>query len=161
MLYGMNFYDMALLDKSNFVDGRIQYLRNKTSAPYNVKITPALQALLNLYIKPGQRSVFEVVKREDPILRDKDIKNARRLFNDRLKDLAKLCNIQTNLTSYVSRHSFATHAKLHKIPIEAISEMLGHTSIKTTQIYLDSLPSATLDGYNELVLGGSLSIAAN
>ncbi|MBN8669374.1 MAG: site-specific integrase [Chitinophagales bacterium] len=159
MLYGMNFYDMALLERKNLIDGRVQYQRNKTSAPFNVKITPALQALLDLYIKPGQKSIFNVVKRSDPILQDKDIKNARRLFNDRLKDLAELCEIQTNLTSYVSRHSFATHAKLHKIPIEAISEMLGHTSIKTTQIYLDSLPSATLDGYNDLILNSGSDVA--
>jgi integrase/recombinase XerD len=153
MLYGMNFYDMALLEKSNIVDGRIQYQRNKTSAPFNVKITPALQTLLDIYIKPERKSIFDIIKRSDPELMEKDIQNARRLFNDRLKDLAKLCGIQTNLTSYVSRHSFATHAKLHKIPVEAISEMLGHTSIKTTQIYLDSLPSSTIDDYHATILG--------
>ncbi len=153
MLYGMNFYDMALLEKGHLVDGRVQYQRNKTTAPFNIKITPALQALLDIYIVPERESVFGVIKREDPVMQDKDIKNARRLFNDRLKDLAKECKIETNLTSYVSRHSFATHAKLHKIPVEAISEMLGHTSIKTTQIYLDSLPSSTLDSYNDIILG--------
>jgi integrase/recombinase XerD len=152
MLYGMNFCDMVMLTKDNIVNGRIEYQRNKTTAPFNVLITPTLQALLNLYIKSEQHSIFNVVKRTDPVLANKDVKNARRLFNDRLKDLAKLCGIETNLTSYVSRHSFATHAKLHKIPVEAISEMLGHTSIKTTQIYLDSLPSTTLDEYNATVL---------
>ena len=152
MLYGMNFYDLALLEKSNIVDGRIQYQRNKTTAPFNVKITPELQSLLDIYIQPDRESIFGVIKRTDPILQDKDIKNARRVFNDHLKELAKECGIQTNLTSYVSRHSFATHAKLHKIPVEAISEMLGHTSIKTTQIYLESLPNSVLDSYNEALL---------
>ncbi len=160
MMYGMNFYDMSLLEKSNINDGRIQYQRNKTSAPFNVKITPALQTLLDIYIRPERKSIFDVIKRSDPELMDKDIRNARRLFNDRLKDLAKLCGIQTNLTSYVSRHSFATHAKLHKIPVEAISEMLGHTSIKTTQIYLDSLPSSTLDDYNLQLIEGNLVSAS-
>lgn len=152
MLYGMNFCDMAMLTKDNIVNGRIEYQRNKTTTPFNVLVTPTLRKLLGIYIRPEQHSIFNIVKRADAVLANKDIENARRLFNDRLKDLAKLCGIETNLTSYVSRHSFATHAKLHKIPVEAISEMLGHTSIKTTQIYLDSLPSSTLDEYNATVL---------
>ena len=37
---------------------------------------------------------------------------------------------------YISRHSWATNAKYQGIPIEMISESLGHKSIKTTQTYL-------------------------
>ena len=37
---------------------------------------------------------------------------------------------------YISRHSWATTAKYRGVPIEMISESLGHKSIKTTQIYL-------------------------
>lgn len=40
------------------------------------------------------------------------------------------------LTSYTFRHSWATTAKYRGVPIEMISESLGHKSIKTTQIYL-------------------------
>lgn len=47
--------------------------------------------------------------------------------------------------SHVSRHCFATRAKIIAIPTAAISEMLGHESIKTIQIYLDSLPSDFID----------------
>ena len=37
---------------------------------------------------------------------------------------------------YILRHSWATTAKYRGVPIEMISESLGHKSIKTTQIYL-------------------------
>ncbi len=40
-----------------------------------------------------------------------------------------------NIT-YTLRHSWATTAKYRGVPIEMISESLGHKSIKTTQIYL-------------------------
>ena len=38
--------------------------------------------------------------------------------------------------SVLRRHSWATTAKYRGVPIEMISESLGHKSIKTTQIYL-------------------------
>jgi len=69
-----------------------------------------------------------------------------------LKKLAELCGIDSNLTSYVSRHSFATQAMQKSIPLNAISAMLGHSSIKTTEIYLKSLPSNVLDDYNLTIL---------
>jgi integrase/recombinase XerD len=75
-------------------------------------------------------------------------------YNKKLKTLASLCGISSNLTSYVSRHSFATQALLHNIPLAAISTMLGHSSLKTTEIYLKSLPVNILDGYNEMILEG-------
>lgn len=62
-----------------------------------------------------------------------------------------LCGIEDNLTSYVSRHSFATQAMLQNVPLMAISAMLGHGKLNTTQIYLKSLPNNILDSYNEQI----------
>jgi integrase/recombinase XerD len=39
------------------------------------------------------------------------------------------------------------------IPLTAISSMLGHSSIKTTEIYLKGLPVNILDDYNERLIG--------
>lgn len=56
--------------------------------------------------------------------------------NSYLKEIADLCNICKPLTSHIARHTFATTITLSKgIPIESVSKMLGHTDIKTTQIY--------------------------
>ena len=50
-----------------------------------------------------------------------------------------------NIT-YVARHTFATTITLsHGIPIETVSKMLGHTSIKTTQIYAKILDTKVMD----------------
>ena len=59
-----------------------------------------------------------------------------RRFNNHLKSLARALHLTSPVTSYTIRHSWATTAKFRGVPIEMISESLGHKSIKTTQIYL-------------------------
>ena len=57
-------------------------------------------------------------------------------MNCYLKELADICGIRKNLTMHVARHTFATSITLSNgVPIETVSKMLGHTSLKTTQIY--------------------------
>ena len=53
-----------------------------------------------------------------------------------MKAIADLCGIKAHLTYHVARHSAATTVLLSNgVPIETVSRLLGHTSIKTTQIY--------------------------
>ncbi|WP_080054397.1 site-specific integrase [Spirosoma aerolatum] len=155
MMYGMNFADMAYLEKSSVENGRVRYRRRKTGKLYDIKVTPQLESILVHYMQqtPDSRFVFPILKRDSPTLREKDIQWARKRYNKKLKILASLCGIDSNLTSYVSRHSFATQAMLHDIPLTAISTMLGHSSVKTTEIYLKGLPVNILDNYNERILG--------
>ncbi|OJV55757.1 MAG: transposase [Bacteroidetes bacterium 43-16] len=154
MMYGMNYTDMAYLEKEHITDGRIKYRRRKTSKLYDIKITPALNKILSYYIAldPSSPFVFPIIKRDTAIAIDKDIKYSRKRYNNKLKEIATGCEIEQNLTSYVSRHSFATQAMLQDVPINAISSMLGHSSLKTTQIYLKSLPNNILDNYNERIM---------
>jgi site-specific recombinase XerD len=57
-------------------------------------------------------------------------------YNDYLKEIAALCGITKKLTTHIARHTFATTVTLsHDVPIETVSSMLGHKSIRTTQIY--------------------------
>jgi site-specific recombinase XerD len=151
MLFGMSFIDMAFLKIENIKDGRIQFQRKKTSKLYDIKITEPLKEILDFYTKDKHPDEFilPVIKRETLELQYKDAKDALHRYNDGLKRLAERCNIDEKLTSYVSRHSFATHAMLKDIPLIAISEMLGHSKLNTTQIYLKSLPSNLMDVYQE------------
>ena len=56
--------------------------------------------------------------------------------NKKLKTIAELCGIKSLLTYHVARHSAATTVLLSNgVPIETVSRLLGHTNIKTTQIY--------------------------
>jgi len=57
-------------------------------------------------------------------------------MNGYLKEIAEICGINKNLTFHLARHTFATTVTLSNgVPIESVSKMLGHTSIRTTQIY--------------------------
>jgi len=57
-------------------------------------------------------------------------------YNDYLKEIAAMCDINKRLTTHTARHTFATTITLaNDVPIESVSSMLGHKSIRTTQIY--------------------------
>ncbi|MGN6398715.1 MAG: site-specific integrase [Mucilaginibacter sp.] len=62
--------------------------------------------------------------------------NTNQRYNAYLKEIAEICNIKKHLTTHTARHTFATTVTLeHDVPIETVSKMLGHKSIRTTQIY--------------------------
>lgn len=56
-------------------------------------------------------------------------------LNAYLKEVADLAKINRHLTSHIGRHTFATLSLSNHVPIESISKMLGHSDIRTTQIY--------------------------
>ncbi len=158
MMYGMSFADMAYLEKESIVNGRIHYRRQKTSRLYDIKVTPALQEIQFHYMAQSGDSpyVFPIIRRATPEQQDNDMIYGRKKYNKHLKRLAAACDIPTELastmTTKVIRHSFATQARLAGAPIDVIKEMLGHSSVKVTEIYLDSLPTNALDDFNEKVL---------
>lgn len=148
---GMAFIDMAFLSKENIVDNRIKFQRKKTSKRYDIKITDQMMEILKYYISDKKKHEFilPILKRDTLELQYKDAQWGLKNYNKGLKKIANLCSIEERLTSYVSRHSFATHALFKNIPLSAISAMLGHSKLTTTQIYLKSLPSEVLDSYQE------------
>jgi len=57
-------------------------------------------------------------------------------MNAYLKEIADLCNINKAITFHIARHTFATTVTLSNgVPIESVSKMLGHTTIRSTQVY--------------------------
>jgi integrase len=62
--------------------------------------------------------------------------NSNQRYNAYLKEIADMCGIKKNLTSHTARHTFATTVLLmNDVPMETAMELLGHTDIRTTQIY--------------------------
>lgn len=62
--------------------------------------------------------------------------NSNQRYNDYMKEIADLCGIKKKLTTHTARHTFATTVLLtNDVPIETAMELLGHTDIRTTQIY--------------------------
>ena len=73
-------------------------------------------------------------------------------YNRLLKRLSQLLGLEGGLSSYTSRHSWATAARNHRVPITVISAGMGHTSERTTRIYLASLESSVVDSANRKIL---------
>lgn len=72
-------------------------------------------------------------------------------MNAYLKEIADICGIAKNLTFHIARHTFATTVTLSNgVPIETISKMLGHTNLKTTQIYAKVMDRKISDDMNIL-----------
>ena len=70
---------------------------------------------------------------------------AQQRVNYALHGLSQLMRLTPSLTMYVARHSWATYALRHGVPLAMISESLGHESLLTTQIYLASIDQNDLD----------------
>lgn len=149
MMYGMSFVDMAFLKVKDIVGDRIRYRRQKTGRLYDLKMPDNLKEILSYYLADKQENqfVFPFIKRSNLLDQHRDLHQARKMYNRDLKELAKSCNIEEHVTSYVSRHSFATHAMMNAVPLNVISAMLGHNSLATTEIYLKSLPNDVMDDY--------------
>ena len=65
---------------------------------------------------------------------------------------ADLLELEMPLSSYTSRHTWATTARNHNVPLSVISAGMGHASEKTTQIYLASLESSVIDQANRSII---------
>jgi len=100
--------------------------RQKSDTPAPVPLLPPALAILNKY-KDHPRCVNSDLAL--PIL-------CNQKMNEYLKEIAGVCEINKTLTYHTARHTFATTVTLNNnVPIESVSKMMGHKSLKQTQHY--------------------------
>ena len=98
--------------------------RVKTVTPINVVLSDGAKRIIEKYKdypKKKKGHVFPVFSNQKT--------------NQYLKEIATACGIDKELTFHMARHTFATLTLSKGVPIESVSRMLGHTNIRTTQIY--------------------------
>ena len=139
---GMSFADLAHLEKSALDQSVLRYNRIKTKTPMSVEVLDTAKGMIN-QLRSNQEPIpdcpnylFDILCGNKDERAYREYQSALRRFNNRLKDLARALRLKSPVSSYTLRHSWATTAKYRGVPIEMISESLGHKSIKTTQIYL-------------------------
>lgn len=71
-------------------------------------------------------------------------------YNDYLQEVAELADIEKHVTSHVARHTYATWCLTNGIPLEVIRDTLGHTSIKTTEIYAKMINQKVINAFSGL-----------
>jgi site-specific recombinase XerD len=128
---GLAYSDLKTLTRDNLskgIDGKtwIIYERKKTDVQARIPLLPMAQTLIDKYENDPECSA------ENKIL---PVRSNQKL-NSYLSEIAEICAINKHITMHLGRHTFATTVTLtNGVPIESVSKMLGHTSLKTTQIY--------------------------
>lgn len=124
---GLAYIDVANLTPEHIVtlDDKqwIMTKRQKTSVETNVLLLDIPKSIIAKYSHKTYRDgkLFPILSNQKT--------------NSYLKEIADLCGIKKNLTFHLARHTFATMSLSKGVPMESVSKMLGHTNIKTTQIY--------------------------
>ena len=145
---GLGYAELNKLDKFHIHQGDdggswIIIDRDKTDIRCRVPLLPHAKAILQKYEN------FPLCKNKGKLLPV----HSNQKMNEYLKELAAISGIQKNLSMHVARHTFATSVTLSNgVPIETVSKMLGHNSLKTTQIYARIVDSKISDDMKNLEL---------
>ena len=124
---GLAYVDTYKLTYDNIktgVDGKL-WIMTKRAKTDTVVTVPLLDVPLSIIEKYRGKQDNKVL----PTL-------SNQKMNSYLKEIATVCGIEKRLSFHLARHTFASTTTLAKgVSIEAVSKMLGHTNIRTTQIY--------------------------
>lgn len=149
---GMPFIDVAFLKKSKIVDGYISYNRRKTDQLVQIKIEPCMQEIINRYKSDTRDYVFPLLSSTDENTAYKEYQKKFSYYNRTLKELGAKVGISMPLSSYVARHTWATLAYQSSESMSVISKALGHTNLKTTQIYVKDIGNNKQNAANKKLL---------
>ncbi len=128
---GLAYVDVHKLKRSELVKGIdgdlwIYTSRKKTDTLSRIPVLPTALSVIESYNDHPQCIAEDSLL---PVM-------SNQKMNAYLKEIADLCKIKKLLTFHIARHTFATTVTLNNgVPIESVAKMMGHTSIKTTQIY--------------------------
>lgn len=150
---GMSFIDMAYLRRTNIVNGIIRYTRKKTGQSLVVRIEPSVQEIITRYRDTVHADyILPVIRSDNEKDAYRQYQTCLRYYNKQLKKLSGILGGGVSLTSYVSRHSWASTAYKHNVPLAVISDSMGHNSEKTTQIYLASMNEDVINRANAKIV---------
>ena len=149
---GMSFVDIAYLKKTDLNNTYLIYKRKKTGQELKIAWRKEMEELVDRNSsKDGVHLLGILDENSEKSLRFQ-YHYTQCIINTALKRLGKQLNLETNLTMYVARHSWATIARQKNIPLSVICDGMGHNSEKTTQIYLQSVDAETIDRCNDKLI---------
>lgn len=126
--------DMMVMQKENIINGHLVYNQQKTGKKMVVFITSQLQEIFNRYESKGT-FLFPFLN-NSKIVNEFTINSKLTYVNKYLKEVCKYCGIFKKITTHCERHTF-TDLALHisEGNIYEVQQSLGHSSVKTTEIY--------------------------
>lgn len=147
LMGGINFTDMSLLTNDNIDNDRLIYVRQKTKKRIILPLSEQAKEIIDKYRDSTRKYLFPVLdnkNRTTTQVKDR-IYDVLANVNHHLNEIGKSLGIELKITTYVARHSYATVLKRAGVSTAIISESLGHSSEKVTQIYLDCFENKQVD----------------
>lgn len=144
---GINFIDIAKLKHSNIIENQLIYNREKTKKLISIPLQAETMDIIAKYQDNESPYIFPILSP----FHQTEIQIANRLHkvlakvNKYLKEIGEKLELPIPLTTYVARHSYATVLKRAGVSTSIISESLGHSSERVTQIYLDSFDNEQIN----------------
>lgn len=156
---GINITDVAHLQWKNIVNDRVYYIRSKTKQLIQFGLNDTIKGILQEF-KPltgadKENYIFPILDKNIHITATQisnRIHKKMAHINQDLKEIAKMLQIDVPLSTYVARHTYATVLKKGGADISKIKQALGHTDIKTTEIYLKDFDDEEIDKMNDELL---------
>ena len=153
--HGLAFVDLAHLRKSDLRNGTLTLRRHKTGTQITIGVDEAAMKLIRRYADTDPSSPYlldildgKLSGREAYL----DYQRALRMLNLRLGQIARRSGLGKRVSSYSARHTWANTAKACGVPVEVISEALGHVSIATTEGYLKQFGDNRIEKANEVII---------
>lgn len=143
---GMNARDLLLLTKESIRADEIVFVRRKTQESngreIHVPLTPELLDAIGR-LSGGKEHILPDLDGFTPFSEQehKKIKLIVKNINNHVKEACATLGIDEKVTTYAARHTFATRLLRKGVPVEFISDAMGHSRISTTQNYLDGYTS--------------------
>lgn len=147
---GMSFIDIAFLKKSDLQNGVLTYSRRKTRQQLMVKIEPETRKVIERLGKSKTSFLLPIITEEKNI--ERQYESAYYRVNRNIRKVGEMLGLQTKLTLYVARHTWASIAHANNVALSTISKAMGHDSEKTTIIYLQTLDSSSVDKANRDII---------
>lgn len=152
---GMNVHDLLKLRYGNINNDKIIYIREKTKRtskadlrPVVIFMTDYMKSIIEEYGNPENEAgnlIFSIV---DESLNEqqqyRQITNFTRFLNQHLQKLASLYGLPEDISTYWSRHTFATHAIRGGASLEQIRQALNHHNLSTTEGYFAGFEDDTM-----------------
>ena len=150
---GMPFVDIAYLRKKDLKNKMLAYSRKKTNQYLTVEWVKEAQEIIDRYaqINPATPYLLPIIQQDDGT-EQKQYHRMLENINYNLKKVGEMTGLKMPLTTYTARHTWASIARDMDIPIPIISEGMGHNSIKTTQVYLNSIDVSKINEANKKII---------
>ncbi len=147
---GMNLKDIAKLKV-----GQTEWVRSKTEHTskeekrLDIEFNDEMNDIVKRHKGRG-KMLFNILEyNDDSATITKKVDNKISSIAKQIKNLAKILELPEKLSFQWARHSYTTNVYRAGVNLKAISETLGHRSLKTTENYLDSMKDENKKAIND------------